>query len=182
MHDGPPIDEAHIARQVAVGRSDAEEALCRAFAPRIWAYGVRHLREPSDAADLVQQVLLVVLEALRAGKVRDAEQIGSFVLGTSRNLATDFRRTNARRSGLLEQYGPGSNDGVVTPPEPVETHRLHECLVQLGHTARRVLVMTFFEDAEGPEIAEAPRVSPGNVRVIRHRALEALRKCIEVAP
>lgn len=174
-----PIDAADLARRAADGASDAEDDLCRAFAPRIWAFGIRHLREPNDAADLVQQVLLVVLEALRSGKVRQVDQIGSFVLGTSRRLAIDLRRTRSRRAALVERFGPGTFEGAVVSPEWTDVDRLEECLAQLTHTARRVLVMTFFEDAASQEIADALRVSPGNVRVIRHRALETLRSCVQ---
>lgn len=162
--------------------ADAEEALCRGLASRIFAYGIKHLRDPDDAADLVQQVLLVVVEALRAGRVRDPDQIGSYVLGTSRRLALDLRRTRRRREALTDQYAPGTLCTAVEPPPLPETTRVADCLAQLSHTARRVVVMTFYEDASGAEIAGALDVSAGNVRVIRHRALEALRHCIEPAP
>jgi len=47
----------------------AEGELCRRFAPRIRLYGLKHLRDEERARDLVQSVLLVVLEAVRAGRV-----------------------------------------------------------------------------------------------------------------
>jgi RNA polymerase sigma-70 factor, ECF subfamily len=47
-------------------------------------YGLRHLRDEDAARDLVQQVMLLTIEKLRGGSIRDAEQIASFVLGVSR--------------------------------------------------------------------------------------------------
>jgi RNA polymerase sigma-70 factor (ECF subfamily) len=60
-----------------------KQSFYRRLAPRVRLYGLRHLRDRHAAADLVQQVLLMTLERLRAGKVREPERIASFVLGTA---------------------------------------------------------------------------------------------------
>jgi RNA polymerase sigma-70 factor (ECF subfamily) len=64
------LDEGALARRIAgAGRapeSAAEAELYRRLAPRVRLYGLRHLRDPQAAADLVQQVLLMTLERLRA--------------------------------------------------------------------------------------------------------------------
>ena len=67
-----PDSDADLARRVArhggsTGDRDAEAELCRRFAPRIRLYGLKHLRSEERAADLVQSVLLVVIEALASG-------------------------------------------------------------------------------------------------------------------
>ena len=67
-------DVVLAARIVAAGGQDREAAeaeLCRRLAPRIRLFGLKHLRDRDAAADLVQQVLLITLEGLRAGKVRE---------------------------------------------------------------------------------------------------------------
>ena len=70
-------DEA-LARRIAgaaAGSSDAEEAeLYRRFAPRVRLYGRRHLRNDAVADDLIQDVLLLTIERLRAGEVRRPAQ------------------------------------------------------------------------------------------------------------
>ena len=71
------------------------------MAPRIRLYGLRHLRDEQAAADLVQQVLLITIQSVRAGKVRDPEKIESFVLGTCRMTVLEIRRGSARRERLL---------------------------------------------------------------------------------
>ena len=53
------------------------------MAPRIRLYGLRHLRSATAADDLVQQVLLNLLEALRAGRLREPDKLAQFVLGTA---------------------------------------------------------------------------------------------------
>src|SRR5215510_15107522 len=96
-------DEA-LARRIAAGpagASDAEEAeLYRRFAPRVRLYGRRHLQNDAAADDLAQNVLLLTIERLRAGDVRQPAEIGSFILGTSRMMAQSERRIAGRRDAL----------------------------------------------------------------------------------
>src|SRR5262245_21169563 len=89
----------------APGRDAAAEAeLCRRFAPRIRLYGLRHLRSEAAAADLVLDVLMMMLQKLRAGEVREPGRLASFVLGTCRQVVIDGRRSGARRERILETF------------------------------------------------------------------------------
>ena len=100
-------DEA-LARRIAGGvrgSTDAEEAeLYRRFAPRVRLYGRRHLRNEAASDDLAQDVLLLAIEKLRAGEVRRPEEIGSFILGTSRMMALSERKTTRRREALTARF------------------------------------------------------------------------------
>lgn len=155
---------------------ESEEQLCRSFAPRIRLYGLRHLRDEQAAADLVQQVLLIMIESLRAGKVRDTEKLPSFVLGTCRMLVLDMRRGAARRERLLDQYlRPAAS---VSPAPMPDLERLAECLRALAERERSVIMLTFYEEQSGETVGRSLGLSNENVRVIRHRALGRLRKCM----
>ena len=85
------------------GRSDAERALCRRYAPRIRLYGLRHLRDDDRAADLVQTVLLGVLQAAREGRVRAPEQLVRFILGTCRNTTLRVQETDRRAEPVPDE-------------------------------------------------------------------------------
>src|SRR5262245_26673495 len=167
-----------LTAQAQVAPADEAE-LVRRFGPRVWAYGLRHLRDEQMAADLVQQVLLIVLEALRANRVREPEQLGSFVLGTCRRVVSDQRRTAARRSELLERFLEDLLGEVAPPPDSAPSWGLYYCLRGISNRARRVLHMTFYEDCSGDEIASALSLTTENVRVLRHRSLAQLRACLE---
>jgi RNA polymerase sigma-70 factor, ECF subfamily len=171
------IDDAELARRAAAASDPAAEAeLCRRLAPRIRLYGLRHLRDPHAAQDLVQQVLLMTLERLRAGEIRDPERIASFALGASRMTAIEMRRGARRREALLEAYG---GTEVFEAPEPfLDGDRLAQCLQALAERERSVVTLSFFADKDGDEVASDLGLSAGNVRVIRHRALTKLRQCM----
>jgi RNA polymerase sigma-70 factor (ECF subfamily) len=175
------MNDAALARRIAAAPGEAreeEEELARRFASRIRMYGLRHLRDRDAANDLVQQVLLVTLESLRKGRVRDPERLASFVLGTCRNVARDLRRGGRRRQDLLERHLAVPGERTVEPPV-APPFRLADCLHALAERERSVLVMTFYAERSADEIARELGILSGNVRVIRHRALRRLRDCLE---
>lgn len=173
--------DGEIARTIASaspGAAAAEESeLYRRFAHRVKMYGRKHLRDDAAADDLAQQVLLVTIEKLRAGEVRNPDGIGSFILGTSRMLAGSTARTARRRESLTAQF----HDPVLCV-EPDETsgdiEAVERCLHALAERDRRVLVLTFYAEKTSPEIAAELAVTGTAVRVARHRALERLRECV----
>ena len=174
--------EAELARRIAAAAPDvdreAEAALCRLLAPRVRRYGLRHLRDAEAAADLMQHVMLMTLEKLRAGALRDPEQVVSFVFGTCRLVVLDMRRGNLRRERLLEAYGEDLPYADIAPAPRVDDGRIERCLETLSERERTVLVTTFHEDKDAAEVARQLGLTAGNVRVIRHRALGRLRDCM----
>lgn len=160
---------------------EAEAELCRRMAPRIRLYGLRHLRDEQASQDLIQQVLITTLEALRAGRLRDPEKIASFVLGTCRMMVLDWRRGAQRRERLLEQFGGELATAVEMPMPQLDHEQLTRCVQKLKERERAVVVMTFYDEQTGGDVANFLGISEANVRVIRHRAILQLRNCMGVA-
>jgi RNA polymerase sigma-70 factor (ECF subfamily) len=178
-------DDGALARRIAAAGAAtpdaaAEAEFYRRLAPRVRLYGLRHLRNRHAAADLVQQVLLMTLERLRAGQVREPAQIASFVLGSCRMTVLEMRRGGQRREALLAAWGDA--DQAFEAPEPLvlDPGRLAGCLESLSERERSVTVLSFFADKPADEVGAELALSPGNVRVIRHRALARLRACMGV--
>jgi len=182
-HDAEPSEEAALARRIAAAGAAidaaAEAELCRRLAPRVRLYGLRHLRDPHAARDLMHQVLLMTLERLRAGKLREPDRIVSFVLGMCRMVVLEIRRGTWRRETLLETYGHAAEAVDMPEPHAVDADRLAGCLQALAERERTVVVLTFFAERSSDEVAQELGLASGNVRVIRHRALARLRGCLD---
>jgi RNA polymerase sigma-70 factor (ECF subfamily) len=173
------LSDAGIVRQIGAGNDrEAEAELFRRMAPRIRLYGLRHLRDEHAAEDLAQQVLITTLEALRAGRLREPEKLASFVLGTCRMMVLDLRRGAQRKERLLEQFGAD----LLAPAQPSGPHldyeQLARCVQNLKERERSVIVMTFYDEHTGADVASFLGLSEANVRVIRHRAIHQLRGCM----
>lgn len=174
-------DAALVLRIGSGSDPEAEAELFRRMAPRVRLYGLRHLRDEQATQDLVQQVLVTVLEALRAGRLREPEKLASFVLGTCRLTVLDLRRGAARRSRLLEQFGSDLLAPVQSLMPRLDHERLRHCVQSLEERERAVVVMTFYDEQSGADVANYLGVSEANVRVMRHRAIHKLRDCMGVA-
>jgi len=172
--------DADLIRTIAAAGPDgprAEAELCRRFAPRIYLYGRRHLRDEDRARDLVQAVLLAVLQAARGGRVAEPEHAERFMLGTCRHLASRVRVIEARNAGadVLEML-----EGSPTwDSARVEAGALVRCLAALDERSRQIVALTFQDDCQTDEIATRLGMTTGNVRVTRHRAVAALRRCLD---
>ena len=162
------------------GERLAEEALCRRFAPAVRAFARRRLRGADAIEEFAQDVLLLMVEALREGRVEQAERFGGFVLGICRNLAFDRARQRERREALWQTYGVAlqavSVDAIES--ETYEIAHLEDCLCQLSKRARDLLWLGYAEARGHEEVAAALAISASNARVLRHRTLASLRECM----
>jgi RNA polymerase sigma-70 factor (ECF subfamily) len=174
--------DGDLARAVAAQkRGTAEEAeteLYRRFAPRVRFYGLRHLRDEEAARDLVQQVMLLTIEKLRSGSIRDVEQIGSFILGVSRTMTIDLKRRERRRERLREAF---AFEAAVSEPDAgqaLDLDRLETCVGRLGERERMIVLLTFYAERSARQVGEELTMTEGHVRVMRHRTIGKLRSCM----
>lgn len=180
LADGALARRVMAAAPAIDGAAEAE--ICRRFWPRVRLYGLKHLRDPAAAGDLVQDVLMLTLQRLRAARVRDPERLASFVLGTCRQMVIDLRRGQRRRQELLNVY---ADDVPMPAPETaapsLDLERLAACLERLSERERAVVLMSFYDERPAAEVAHDLSLSPANVRVIRHRGVRRLRLCMDGA-
>jgi RNA polymerase sigma-70 factor (ECF subfamily) len=167
--------------ETPIMENEGERAICHKYANRIRAYGLRHLRDAQAAQDLVQLVLLAVLEAWRAERIEDPSRLDAYVFGTCRNTTMDMRRGELRRRSLAERATAGSPETYEPAWPEVDRARLEHCMRELEARDRAVVLATFVEDRDADEIGHSMKLTPGNVRVIRHRALARLQACVQGA-
>jgi len=175
------LSDSDLVRQIGAGDRESEAELYRRMAPRIRLYGLRHLRNEFGADDLVQQVLLTTLEALRAGRLREPEKLASFVLGTCRVTLLDQFRSAQRKERILGQFGMDLVGSAQNTSPRLDHDRLERCVQNLRERERTLIMMTFYDEETGAGVAGFLGISEANVRVIRHRAIHQLRQCMDGA-
>ena len=182
--DDPGTKRAEdLARAVLDGgahRAAAERDLCELLGPRVHLFALRRLRSYADAADVTQETLSIVMDALRKNKLQDAARIAQFALGTGRHLVSRVIRGERMRRALQDVMADATST-AVSPPElwSLDFRTMLQCLEKLGERDRRVVGMTFHDDRTADEIATSIGLTTANVRVIRHRALVQLRHCVD---
>ncbi len=126
----------------------------------------------------MQQVILLTIEKLRDGSVRETDQIASFVLGVSRTMANDLKRRERRQAKLRETFIDPRLFQAPIAVVTIDVDRLHGCLAQLPERERIVVLLTFYADKTSSEVEKELALTDSHVRVIRHRAIERLRACV----
>jgi RNA polymerase sigma-70 factor (ECF subfamily) len=90
----------------------------------------------------------------------------------------DMRRGARRREELLEMYAGDLEIADIAVAPRLDEARVAACLERLAERERSVLVLSFYEDEPADRVGAALGLSAGNVRVVRHRAIEKLRECV----
>jgi RNA polymerase sigma factor (sigma-70 family) len=143
----------------------------------------RYLRaQVGDAADdLIDEVLLSVWEHLHRFRGTES-QFRSWVFTIAHNQVVDHHRRR-REDGPLELVAsrPSANDTEAEALSLVAEGELRRVLSDLAPAQRQVLLLRLVSDLSIEQTAAALGRSPGAVKALQHRAIEAARRRIIAA-
>ncbi len=151
------------------------------YGPVVRRIACRLLGNDADAADCVQEVFISVIRSYRPGDVRNWPGLLS-KMATCRAL--DMLRQRLRQTAKTSQTTdwtavPCSRAGPDKSAENRElAARLRRLLPQLPPQQAEVFCLAHLEDLGHDEIAQQLGITPGNVRVLLHRARARLRKLL----
>jgi RNA polymerase sigma factor (sigma-70 family) len=167
-----------LAERIRQGDVAAETALVREFTERIFVMGLMRTHDREAARELVQDVLVAVIGALRKGQLHDNNKLAAFVHGTARNLINNQLRSESQKPPLEPLPEHLTQASLIDQLEDAERVRLvHQALERLGHEDRKILLMTLVEGRKPGEIAAALGLTP---EVVRTRKLRAVKKIADL--
>lgn len=177
--------------KVAPTRSDERDLVERAVRRDPEAFGelydrhvvrvYRHIYylvgSPAEAEDLTAQTFLQAWEAIERYQIRGAPFV-SWLLRIAHNLAVSHLRSKRERAQLHDGI---VDEGARRDPEAVaeqkaDEERVRQAILKLRDEQRQVIILRFVEDLDYREVAEIIGKSVAAIRVIQHRALNALRR------
>lgn len=160
-----------LALEAGGGSRPAFAELVRLETPAVWRTCSRLLQDAGDAEDAVQEAFLKAWLALpryqASGKFR------GWLLRIAQRVCLD--RLRARKDWTELSSEP------TAPTSPLglgDREEIADALEALTPRERAVIHAKYTLGMSGPEIAAEFELTPGNVRVILHRALEALRRAL----
>jgi RNA polymerase sigma-70 factor (ECF subfamily) len=162
-----------------VAESDVA-AIERDLVPRFWerlrVFALRRLGDAAQAEDLAQEALRRTTSALREGRVDSLDALPAFVFQTATHLCLHHYRARGREKRALAQVAT-TTDGVAPDPHPLDglvsdeaRAAVRGALSALGADDRRLLNSLYFEQVEPTELARQLGITPGALRVRKHRA------------
>jgi RNA polymerase sigma-70 factor (ECF subfamily) len=179
----PNIEEASLVRRAIMRDREAFGDLYDRHVVRVYRHIYYLVGNAAEAEDLAAQAFLQAWEAIDRYQMRGAPFV-SWLLRIAHNLAVSHLRSRKDRSELPDTLVDHSRQG--NPEEMIqqtaEGERVRAAILRLREEQRQVIMLRFVEDLEYPEVAEIVGKSVAAVRVIQHRALNALRKQIGNEP
>lgn len=175
-----PEYQSCLSEGIRRGDPAAEELFVRTFRERLWLMMLARTRDPGVAGELVQDVLLAVLTALRRGQVQQVERLEAYVHGTARNLANNHER-NRRRHPPAEQLSDDFADPrVIAQLDLSERMALvRQALTGFDVTDKTILLLTLVRGLKPGEIAARVGLSAALVRTRKSRALKKLAERVK---
>lgn len=182
MPNLPDYDDTELITRAQDGSADAFGELYERHAPAILRYLYAHLDSRLDAEDLTGEVFLRAWQALPKYTERGIPFL-AFLFRIARNALIDhYRRSRPPETSASDDYGLTLEDLNPGPAEVIGDRIEHEELInimgQLREDYRTVLTLRFISELSPDETAQIMQRSPGAVRVLQHRALNALRSLL----
>lgn len=173
------IKEKIILTKVKAGDKDAFGELYDLYVEKIYRFIYFKVSRVQEAEDLTSEVFLRTWQYIRDGIVVD--NINAFLYRVSRNVVIDFYRKNHNKETVsLEDYDIIDNLRADNLIERIDTNAqikgLMEKLDNLKEEYREVILLKYAEEYTTGEISEIMGRSRGAIRVLVHRATEALKK------
>lgn len=176
VHPGEVKDDVLLAQRIRTGDPEAENALFLQFAGHVRAMALMRTRDREAAREIVDDVIMAVVVALRRGSVVDTKRIAAFVHGTAVNVINNYRRNRRRGPALLslddERVEVPCTDGNLRAID-IEALRLH--ITRLSAVDRMVLALSLVEGLTPGQIARRLGLSAEVARQRKRRALVRLK-------
>lgn len=173
------IEEAQLIKKAQKGDPESFGALYDKYLAPIYRFVVLKVGDRHTAEDLTQQVFLSAWQNVRSYKHR-GYPFSSWLYQIARNAVVDHYRTSRVQielDSVQELAGAADLMGELETKIDLELAKVK--IRQLPADYQDVIIMRFVEELSPSEVAAALGKSVGAVKVIQHRALNALKKLLE---
>jgi len=165
-------DDTQLVADIQRGDAAAEAALYHRYSSRVYYLAVAELRCREQAEDARSETFLRVLQSIRAGRLRSAEALPSFVLSTTHNVVREFRRDERRVEPLADR----DPEDDWKPADSHVQQAIEKVIRRLKPREREFLRMYYYEELPNEEIARRLGIKEERLRLIKSRALKRFRE------
>ncbi len=140
-----------------------------------------------EAKDLTSAIFLKTWNHIQNNTLEDAKTLRALLYKVARNVIIDHYREKGSHKPLSldDEDNPieiaDETDHAETLDKKQDLELIKSKLPFLKEEYREIIIMRFINDLDVEEIADITQKRKGNVRVLLHRALTALRELIEEA-
>ncbi len=140
----------------------------------------------TEAEDLTSTVFLKTWNYIQNKNIDKAKSFKALIYKIARNLIIDYYRSNNETNNINiddeevhEELIDENQDILKNAEINSDFEKVKKSLSKLKEEYREIIIMRFLDELSFTEIAQIIGKSKGNVRVITHRATEALKKLLD---
>jgi RNA polymerase sigma factor (sigma-70 family) len=157
------------------------EALYRSSRDDVYAYALTLLRDQAAAEDVTAQAFERAYRRRRTFDPSRGEQRG-WLFGIARNAALDELRRRQRLATLVIDPEDVQEEAAEEDGEEIVLRRtaVHSALESLSGRERELIALKFHAGLSNSDLAKVLGVSESNAGTMLHRAIQKLRKAVNV--
>jgi RNA polymerase sigma-70 factor (ECF subfamily) len=175
------LDESQLIRRAKAGDAEAFGELYTRHIQAVFRFFFARLDNREDAEDLTEEAFFRVWRSLPTFEDQGVPFLAYLFL-VARNLLIDHYRRfeNSKTSAGIEDsvMAESGADTSETAIRNIEHKEIRQALDKLKDDYQIVLVSRFLSELSTKEIAQIMGKTPGSIRVLQHRALQALGRLI----
>lgn len=171
-------DLNQLLHKACKGDKDAFGQIYKIYFRKIYRYCRINLNNEAQAEDVAQETFLKAWRSLSSFSTYDGSSIQAFLFRIARNALIDLSRKK-QEYPLEEALDIESGDDIERElDKKEEIEKVQQALKKLEERERQIVILRFFEEMTGAEIARVMEINEGAVRVRLHRILKKLKEVI----
>lgn len=174
-----PEELDNLVRKAQDGGTEAFESLYNAFIDQIYRY-IYYRTDREDALDLTETVFLKVWENIKSYK-SGRKYFSAWIYRIAHNVVVDHYRLNKETVELSYDLPDEDreNDPLRVAEKSLNNEMLMKAVSKLKKKYQQIIILKYINDLDNREIARIMRRTEGNLRILKFRALRALRQILE---
>ncbi|OAA26682.1 RNA polymerase, sigma subunit, ECF family [Frankia sp. EI5c] len=179
---GSAVDAASHADTEGTRTAEWFTSLASTVGPRLLAFLARRVDPPTDAADLLAEVLTTAWRRV-SDLPADGEAATAWLFGIARHTLANHRRGQIRQAALADRLRARlATVGPAHEALPEHAVEIRAALAQLTDSDQAVLTLSGWDGLTADEMAAILGITPSAVRQRLRRARERLRQALAVQP
>ncbi|WP_040206009.1 RNA polymerase sigma factor [Neobacillus jeddahensis] len=174
------MPESKKPQQGNDGNTPSIEEICTTTWEPVYRYIYYKVQNREEAEDITQETFVKAISYLQKGQIHPDKYIG-FLKTVALNVLRDLWRKKKRRGPTvdIDLYHPIDHSAPDPSETSTERMQIENALIQLNKEQRTVIELRIIKGYSVAETAKLMNKKDVTIRVMQHRALQALANILK---
>lgn len=169
-------DLDNLTKLAQKGDKNAFGEIYNLFYKKIYRYCMYNLNNQQQALDICQDTFLKAWKSLPSFSQTPTGTLQAYLFKIAKNLIIDSSRKKKPESLEYHQNLQSESNFEETIDAKNEINKLHQVIASLPQKEKQIIILHYFEQMPGSQIAKIVGVKEGALRVRTHRIINKLKE------